>query len=262
MAALCLGLLAGCGSSSSSSDDEAGAADQLAQIQEAGEIIVAMEGDWAPWSFHDEDDNLVGFDADVARAIAGELGVEATFIEGDWDSLLAGLDSGRYDIVVNGVEYTQERAEKYDFTEPYGYIRTALIVRSDNDDITCFEDLDGKTTANSIASTYMDLAESYGAEVTGVDTLDETLQLVLSGRTDATLNAEVSYYDYMDVHPEAELKIVALTDEASDVVIPTRKGDDSASLREAINEALDTLRDNGTLSEISVKYFGTDITEK
>ncbi|MCD7751766.1 MAG: transporter substrate-binding domain-containing protein [Lachnospiraceae bacterium] len=277
--AMTMGVLAGCSSGSSSADTseaettetessetestEAEAADdQLAAILEAGEIIVALEGNWAPWSYHDEDDNLVGFDADVARAIAAELGVEVTFVEGDWDSLLAGLDAGRYDLVVNGVEYTEERAEKYDFTDPYAYIRTALIVRSDNEDITSFEDLDGKTTANSIASTYMDLAESYGAEVTGVDSLDETLELVLSGRVDATLNAEVSFYDYMDVHPEAELKVVALTEEASNVAIPTRKGDDSASLREAINEAIATISENGTLAEISIQYFGSDITQE
>ncbi len=265
--AMTLGALAGCGSSSSSESENGEAAeeaadDQLASILEAGEIIVALEGNWAPWSYHDEDDNLVGFDADVARAIAAELGVEVTFVEGDWDSLLAGLDAGRYDLVVNGVEHTEERAEKYDFTDPYAYIRTALIVRSDNEEITTFEDLDGKSTANSIASTYMDLAESYGAEVTGVDSLDETLELVLSGRVDATLNAEVSYYDYMDVHPDAELKIVALTEEASNVVIPTRKGDDSASLREAINEAIATISENGTLSEISIQYFGSDITQE
>lgn len=279
--AMTVGVLAGCSNSTSSSEadtteaettetessetesTEAEAADdQLAAILEAGEIVVALEGNWAPWSYHDEDDNLVGFDADVARAIAEQLGVEVTFVEGDWDSLLAGLDAGRYDLVVNGVEYTEERALKYDFTDPYAYIRTALIVRSDNEDITSFEDLDGKTTANSIASTYMDLAESYGAEVTGVDSLDETLELVLSGRVDATLNAEVSFYDYMDVHPEAELKIVALTEEASNVAIPTRKGDDSASLREAINEAIATISENGTLSEISIQYFGSDITQE
>ena len=71
------------------------------------------------------------------------------------DGLFAGLDSGRYDMVVNGVEITDERAEKYDFTEPYGYIRTALIVADDNEEIKTFEDLNGKTTTNSMASTYM-----------------------------------------------------------------------------------------------------------
>ena len=234
--------------------------DQLARIRSFGEIVVATEGAWAPWTYHDEDGTLVGFDVEVAQASAEKLGVKAQFAETEWDGIFAGLDSSRYDIAANGVEVTEERAQKYDFTTPYGYIRTALIVRGDNEDITSFEDLKGKHTANSIASTYMTLAESYGATAAGVDTLDQTIQMVLSGRADATLNAEVSFYDYMAVHPDANLKVVALTEEASAVAIPVRKGEDSASLLEAINQAIDELRTDGTLSAISEKYFSKDIT--
>ncbi len=261
-------VLAGCGAGQAAEEgadqsQSAGAAeekDQLARIQEAGQISVAMEGTWAPWTYHDENDELVGFDVEVAKAIAEKLGVEAVFVEGEWDGLLAGLEAGRYDIMVNGVEYTDERAEKYDFTEPYCYIRTAIIVQGDNTDINSFEDLDGKTTANTISSTYAQLAESYGATTTGVDDLNQTLELLLQGRIDATLNAEVTFYDYMSVHPEADLKIAALTEEASHVVIPVRKGEDSASLREAVNQAIEELREEGVLGEISEKYFGSDIT--
>ncbi|MDD3409763.1 MAG: transporter substrate-binding domain-containing protein [Eubacteriales bacterium] len=236
--------------------------DLLARIQQKGEIVVATEGMWAPWTFHDEQDQLVGFDVEVAQQIAAKLGVKATFVECEWDSIFAGLDAKRYDMVANGVEITDERAEKYDFTTPYGYIRTALIVRGDNADINAFEDLAGKKTANSIASTYMTLAESYGAEAVGVDTLDQTIDMVLSGRVDATLNAEVSFYDYMRVHPDANLRVVALTEEASRVSIPVRKGDDTASLLQAINQAIDELSESGELSRISEKYFGSDISQK
>ena len=236
--------------------------DLLARIQQKGEIVVATEGMWAPWTFHDEQDQLVGFDVEVAQQIAAKLGVKATFVECEWDSIFAGLDAKRYDMAANGVEITDERAEKYDFTTPYGYIRTALIVRGDNADINAFEDLAGKKTANSIASTYMTLAESYGAEAVGVDTLDQTIDMVLSGRVDATLNAEVSFYDYMRVHPDANLRVVALTEEASRVSIPVRKGDDTASLLQAINQAIDELSESGELSRISEKYFGSDISQK
>lgn len=239
----------------------AGAEDLLTQIQDRGELIVATEGTWAPWTYHDEDDVLVGFDVEVATLIAEKLGVTVKFEECAWDSIFAGIDSKRYDIAANGVEITDERAEKYDFSTPYGYIRTALIVRGDNEDITSFEDLEGKDTANSIASTYMTLAESYGATAVGVDTLDQTIDMVLSGRVDATLNAEVSFYDYMRVHPDANLKIVALTDEASLVAIPVRKGEENAALLEAINQAIAELSESGELSEISEKYFGTDISQ-
>ena len=238
----------------------ASAETQLEAIQAKGEMVVATEGAWAPWTYHDEQGTLVGFDVEVAQAIAEKLGVKATFAETEWDGSFAGLDSKRYDMAANGVEVTEERALKYDFTTPYGYIRTALIVRGDNDSITSFEDLKGKRTANSIASTYMTLAESYGATAVGVDTLDQTLQMVLSSRADATLNAEVSFYDYMNAHPEANLKVVALTEEASQVAIPLRKGEESATLLAAVNEAIDALRAEGELTRISEKYFGKDIS--
>ena len=235
--------------------------DLLAKIQERGTIIIGLEGDWAPWSFVDENDQQMGFDVEVARAIAAKLGVEAEIIPGEWDGLFAGMDAGRYDIVVNGVEVTPERTEKYDFADPYAYIRTALIVRGDNETIKTFEDLKGKKTANSIASTYMNLAEDYGATCYGVDTLDETLTMVLQGRVDATLNAIVSYTDYMAQHPDANLKVVATTEDASNVAIPMRKGEETASLREAINQAIAELHEEGVISELSLKFFGEDISK-
>ena len=261
--------LTGCSNSSTSTAASAGAssaagssADQLAAIQASGKLIVALEGAWQPWSYHDESDTLVGYDVEVSRAIAEKLGVEPEYVESDWDSLFAGLDAGRFDMVCNGVEVTDERALTYDFTTPYGYIHTALAVRKDNDEIKTFEDLKGKTTANSLASTYMELAESYGATVQGIDTLEETIQLLTAGRIDATLNADVSFYDYLNVHPDADFKLVAQTEDASHVAIPVRKGDDSASLLEAINTAIEELRADGTLKALGEKYFGQDISSE
>lgn len=238
-----------------------GSDDLLETIQERGTIIVGLEGDWAPWSYVDENDELTGYDVEVAKAIADKLGVEIQIVPGEWDGLFAGMDAGRYDMVVNGVEVTEERADKYDFSTPYAYIRTALIVKGDNDSIKTFEDLKGKKTANSIASTYMNLAESYGATCYGVSTLDETLTMVLQGRVDATLNAIVSFTDYMAQHPDSNLKVVATTEEASNVAIPMRKGDETASLREAVNKAIEELQEDGTLSELSIRFFGEDISK-
>ena len=254
--------LTGC-SSKDTAASTAGPAplNKLDSIQKSGKLVVALEGAWQPWSYHDSSDTLVGYDVEVSRAIAEKLGVEPEYVESDWDSLFAGLDAGRYDMVCNGVEVTEERAKTYDFTTPYGYIHTALAVRKDNEDVHSFEDLKGKTTANSLASTYMELAESYGATVQGIDTLEETIQLLTAGRIDATLNADVSFYDYLNVHPEADFKLVAQTAEASHVAIPVLKSEDTAYL-DALNTAIEELRADGTLKTLSEKYFGQDISSE
>ena len=235
------------------------AGDLYKDVMKNGYLTIGTEGMWAPWTFHDiETNELTGFDVEIGKAICEKLGVSAKFNEAPWDAILAALDSKRVDTMINGVELTEERAKKYDFSTPYCYVRTALVVRGDNEDIKTFEDLAGKTTANSIGSTYMGLAESYGAVALGVDTLVETMDMVLSGRAAATLNAVDSIGDYRREHPDANIKIVALTKEANAVAIPLRKGE--TELLEAINKAIDELRAEGVLSELSIRFFGEDIT--
>lgn len=257
---LCLALFSGCGQDSPQAEDQGG--DLLAAIQAKGEITIAMEGTWAPWTYHDADGTLVGYDVEVAQNIAEKLGVKANFVEGEWNGLLAGLDSGRYDIMVNGVEIDANRQVKYDFSVPYAYNRTAVIVSGDNDSIHSMEDLQGKKTANTLDSTYANVAESYGASVTGADDFIQTIELLHSGRIDATLNADVSYYDYMAQHPDDTIKIACIDPETSQVAVPMRKGEETAALRAAVDQALTEMAEDGTLTELSIKYFGMDISKK
>ena len=245
---------------SSEAASTSAAAAELTTV-EAGKLTMATNATFPPYEMTTDAGTIEGIDVDTAQAIAEKLGVEPEYVESDWDSLFAGLDAGRFDMVCNGVEVTDERALTYDFTTPYGYIHTALAVRKDNDEIKTFEDLKGKTTANSLASTYMELAESYGATVQGIDTLEETIQLLTAGRIDATLNADVSFYDYLNVHPDADLKLVAQTAEASHGAIPVLKSEDTAYL-DALNTAIEELRADGTLKTLSEKYFGQDISSE
>ena len=233
--------------------------DLLARIQERGTLIIATEGNWSPWTYHDENDVLTGFDIEIGTLIAHGLGVEPQFMETDWASILAGVDTGRFDIACNGVGYTEERAKKYTFSTPYVYTEIALVVKNTNEDIKTLEDLKGRKTSNSPSSTYAALAEQMGATVVYVDTLGETMSMVTQGRVDATINAKGSVDDYLSEHPDAPIKIV-LTAPGEPVCYPVSKGEDTASLMDAINAILQQAREDGTLAELSIKYFGADLT--
>ena len=246
-------LLAGCGKKEDKKD-------LLAQIREKGTITIAMEGNWAPWTYEDENGNLMGFEVEVSGAVAEKLGVKPEYVLGSLDGLLAGVQGGRYDLMANGVGYSDERAEAYRFSDFYAFNRTALVVRSDNNEITSLEDLKGKTTCNSANSTYQLLAESYGATVKDIESLDGTIEELLAGRVDATLNAEVSINNYMTEKPDTAIKIVAFDPEVEKVGMIMPNKESTASLQEAVNQALKELRADGTLKAISEKYFGMDIT--
>lgn len=235
--------------------------DLLDQIRSKGQIVIATEGTWSPWTFHDESGKLTGYDIEVGRLIAKKLGVEPQFVEGKWDGLLAGISAGRYDIMINGVDMTLEREKSYRFTDPYAYNRTVVMTAENNDSIKTMADLKGKVTANTISSTYAEVAEKYGAKVSGVDDLNQTFELLLGGRIDATLNAEVVYYDYKKVHPTAAVKIAAVADETTSVGIPLKK-QGTEKLQAELNKILAELRASGELSKLSIQFFGTDISKK
>jgi len=239
---------------------QAGAGDALARIKERGTLVIGMEGNWSPWTYHDENDKLTGFEVDVSALIAEGLGVKPDYQEAPWDALLAGVDSGRFDIICNGVGYTEERAKSYSFTTPYVYSNKVLVVAEDNTDIRSVDDLKGRTTANSASSTYAALAESLGATLVPVDTLGETMDMLQQGRVDATINAQVSVADYLREHPDAKIKTVQ-TLAGDPVAYPVHIGEDTKTLVEEINKILDAARKDGRLAELSVKYFGVDITK-
>ena len=235
--------------------------DALQEIKERGKIVIAMEGAWQPWTYHDEAGHLTGFDVEVGQLIAEGLGVEAEFKETAWDGILAGVDSGRFDIACNGVGYTEERAEAYNFSTPYVYTEMVLVVRDDNEEIKSMDDLKGKKTANSPNSTYAMRAEAAGAEVVYVDTLGETMEMLVQGRVDATLNAKDSVDSYLAEHPDAKIKVV-LTIAGEPVAIPMMKGERTESLKAEIDRILEEARQDGRLAALSEKYFGRDLTKE
>ena len=223
-------------------------------------LVIATEGNWSPWTYHDVNGVLTGFDIEIGNLIAEGLGLKAEFKEVPWESILVGVETGTFDIACNGVGYTAERAEKFLFTDPYVYTEAVLVVRKDNKDIESLEDLKGKKTSNSPNSTYAQRAEAMGATVVYVDTLGETMMMLEQGRVDATINAKGSVDDYLKEHPNARIKIVQ-TVAGEPVAYPIRKTAENEELLKKINKILEGLREDGTLSKLSVKYFGEDLTK-
>lgn len=234
--------------------------DSLAAIKKKGTLAIATEGNWTPWTFHDASDKLTGFDIELGALLAEYLGVQPEFHEVPWESILVGVEQGVFDIACNGVGYTEERAQKFSFSDPYLYTEAVLVVRSDNTSVKSLQDLKGKRTSNSPNSTYAQLAESLGATVDYVDTLGETMMMIEQGRVDATINAKGSVDSYLEEHPDASIKIVQ-TVAGEPVCWPIRKGSQTESLLKAINEFLQKVRTDGTLTALSVKYFGTDLSK-
>ena len=255
-----LSLLILCACSGKDAGGNETAKSELDLIREKGKIVVAMEGTWQPFTYHNDQGELVGFDVEVAKYVAEYIGVEVEYVEGEWDGLLMGVASGRYDMLVNGVGATEERKQTYDFSDAYAYDRSVVMVRADNDDIKTLDDLNGKTTANTISSTYAAVAEEHGATVQPVDDLTQTIELLKQGRVDATLNAEVVYGDYIKTTGDTEIKIACYTGITQDIAIPMKKG--STELVKIVNEAIAQAKADGTLKTLSEKYFGTDITTK
>ncbi|RAS39290.1 amino acid ABC transporter substrate-binding protein [Paraburkholderia bryophila] len=238
------------------------AADELAQIKAAGVLKIGTEGTYAPFTYHDESGKLTGFDVEIGTQIAQRLGVKPQFVEGKWDGLIAGLDVNRYDAVINEVAITDARKVKYDFSDPYITSHAALIVQSSNTTLKNFDDLKGKKSANTLTSNFGKIAAAHGAEVIPVQGFNESIDLLTSGRVDATVNDSLSFLDFKKHKPDAKVKIVALdtsSDSSDKSAVLIRKG--SPELVAAINKALADIKKDGTYEKISQKYFGKDVSQ-
>lgn len=167
----------------------------LKMIKSNGEITIGTEGTYAPFTFHDQNGELTGFDVEIAEEIAKRIGVKAKFVETKWDGMLAGLDAKRFDMVANEVTIRDDRKEKYDFSKPYILSKAVLIVNQNNTSIKSLADLKGKKSGQSLTSNLGDIAKANGAQLISVDGFNQAVDLLTSGRIDATINDKLSFLD-------------------------------------------------------------------
>lgn len=255
--------LAACSSPSAqeNGDAEAGSTGSEFALVKDGTLTVATEGTYRPFSFHEVGGtgDLVGYDVEIIEAVADRIGLEIEFKETQWDAIFAGLDAGRFDIIANQVTINDEREANYLFSAPYTVSPGVIVVPEDDDTITSFEDLEGKTTAQSLTSNWYELATESGAKVEAVEGWAQAVALLQQGRVAATVNDKLTFLDYETTDGPTGLKIAAETPDAGEQAFVFTK--DKTALASAIDDALAELRADGTLAEISEKYFGADVTE-
>ncbi|WP_042200691.1 amino acid ABC transporter substrate-binding protein [Paenibacillus camerounensis] len=268
---LLLGIvLAACGSNDNNNaaegttggaDVSAAPAEQnsLETVKASGKLRVGTEGTYSPFTYHDADGKLTGFDVDIAREIAKRIGVEAEFIETQWDGIFAGMDAGRFDAIFNEVSITDERKVKYDFSEPYVVSKAVLIVGENNGEIKSFADLKGKKAGQSLTSNLSDIARKNGAEIVAIEGFNQAIDLLVSGRIDATVNDGLSFLDLKKQKPDVQIKQVDEMAEGSRSAAVFLKGNEE--LVQAVDGALAAMKEDGSYLAISEKYFGADVSK-
>lgn len=225
----------------------------------AAEITIGTEGTYAPFTFHDKSGTLTGFDVEIAQEVAKRAGLTPRFVETKWDGMIAGLDAKRYDMVANEVAIRPDRLEKYDMSTPYIVSRAVLVVGANNTDIKSLDDLKGKKVGQSLDSNYRKIAEDHGAVNTVVEGFNQAIDLVTSGRIDATLNDSLSFLDLKKQRPDLPIKTVYEEPEATSNAFLLRKG--STELLGKVNKALADMKSDGTYLKISQKWFNSDVSK-
>ena len=242
-------VLAGCGKSASTSGTNTIA---------SGKLTIGLEGTYAPYSYR-ENGKLTGFDVEVAKDVAKKLDLKPVFVQSKWDSLIAGLDVKKYDVVFNDVVVTPERQKAYNFTKPYMYSKSGLIVKKESP-ITAVTQIKGMKTAETASSNNAADAKRVGSEVVPVPGFAEAIDLVNSGRVVGTINSREAFLTYKKTNPKTDLVYITAGQEIPIQKIAGILSKSNPKLKDKIDKALIDLREDGTLESLSKKYFNGDVT--
>ncbi len=238
-------LVAACGSSGSNNGENPAKA--------AGVLRIGTEGVYAPFSYHDPaTGELVGYDVDVAKAVADKIGVRVEFVETPWDSIFAALEANRFDVVANQVTITAARKAKYDMSEPYSVGEGVIVTRADDNSVSSLDDIKGKVAGETATSNWAQVARDHGAKVEVVEGFTQAIKLLNQGRVDVVINDSIPVYAYLAQTGDKSVKIAASTGEKSEQGFAARK---NSGLLPDLNKAVESLRADGTLARISQKYL-------
>lgn len=261
-------LFAGCsssdsadsGSSDTGAENTAVASDDqsLQKVKDSGKFILGLDATFKPMGYTDEQDNIVGFDIDLAEEVCSRMGVELVKQPIDWDTKEQDLEAGNIDCIWNGMSVSPSRQEIMNLSEPYMRNDMIFVVKTESD-IASQADLDGKTVAVQSGSSAQGILADSGMNVTAVElaTNVECLQQLDLDLADAVfMDSVVANYEIQTTGKPYTILPDGLSPE--EYAIGFRKGDQA--LRDEVQKILSEMKADGKVEEISTKWFGSDIT--
>ncbi|MEH6436575.1 transporter substrate-binding domain-containing protein [Massilia sp. DD77] len=238
------------------------AADLLADTKARGTLRIAMEGTYPPFNFKDpRTGQLAGYDVDVARLVAGKLGLRPEFVSTEWAAILAGLAAGKYDVIVSQVGITEKRRQAFDFSVPYTYSSPQLIVRkNERASYASLNDLKGRKVGVGQGSVFEQQVKAVpGIEVKSYPAAPENLQDLAFGRIDAALNDSLMVA-YLLKNSRLPIKAGPRLGAVERMGVAMRKG--NPQFKAAVDKIIEDARKDGTLKQLSLKWFGTDASQE
>jgi polar amino acid transport system substrate-binding protein len=249
-------LFAGCANKTSSTTPGG-----LARVKQAGKLVVGLDDSYPPMEFRDEKDNLVGFDIDLGNEIGKRLGVKTEYMPTDFNGILVALTTGKFDCIISSLSITDERKKTIDFSDSYLDGGQIIIVKKSNTTINSKADLANKIVGAQLGST----GEQAASKVPGVkevkkyDKVTEAMHDLIIGRIDCIV-VDKQVGEYYIAKDAANYKVLSDTLTVEPTGIGFKKTD--SDLKVAVQKAINDMKADGTLSKISIKWFGHDIYKK
>lgn len=234
----------------------AATADELETLREAGVIRIAMSGAYPPFNFVNDQNEVVGFDPAIGAEIASRMGLEVEIVTTAWDGIIGGLLSNKYDAIVGSMTITEERDEVVDFVGPYYSDKRAIFTNPDSG-IDSLEDLEGMRVGLTLGETHEDWARERGYNVSTYKGLPELLLELENGRVDAIVNDSIAAILAMGEKGQEYEMFADPTSEPFGAGIAIREG--NPELAAAMQEALDSMMEDGTYLAIAEEWIGADI---
>lgn len=244
--------LAGCGSSNDK--NSASKTDLLEKIQKNGKLVVGMSADYAPYEFHYIDENgkdvIGGFDVDIANEIANKIGVNLVIQEMDFDALVSALPAGKVDLVISGMNPTEERAKVVDFSEVYYNSKHGILVRAeDADKYQTFADLEGAKVGVQLGSTQEKIAKTEipNVNLQQLSNINNLLLELKAGKVDAIVMEKPVAEMAVKSNPELAVGKPIYEEQTGGNAVGIAKN--NPQLLAKVNEVITELNESGKMDE-------------